>query len=219
MFNLWGKIRVDGTEAKKDAAKAGQSIAQSMGKEMRQQFKGGIMRFLGAGAVLGFATGQMGRAGEITRGASRMGIGTDAFQELEMLAEKFGISVEEAREMGRTDPLKFVSAMESIRGSKGILDKETVSGLKEASDAVKELKIEATPAVAKSANLATRALRFPGESMAGWAAFRDLINTKFGSPANAIALQRLISLQESQLNELRGIKDNLAPTHGASGSW
>src|SRR6187399_3262222 len=95
MFNLWGKIRLDGAEAKKDASKA----AGQLSKDFGQQFKSGVLRFVGAGAIISVVQHQMRQAMEITKGSVKSGLSVEAFQELTKGAELLGVSMEELREL------------------------------------------------------------------------------------------------------------------------
>ena len=112
---------------------------EEAGKLFGQQFKAGIMRFVGAGAILSVVTNQIKKALDIQGKSIQMGISPEAVQELQRFTELTGLSVDQLKEvLGRVGMEKFAAVMERIQAEGGILDDQTVKELAEVGDKFKE---------------------------------------------------------------------------------
>ena len=125
MFTLWGKIKLDGTEAHRDARRLGRQIAREFG----QQFRSSLRRFAGLGAIIGGAFRGIHEAEEIQRGAARMGLSTEAYQRLRQASDDMGVSPEELAPMiPRLGP-EFREYIRGLRENRPLLDPEAIKAL------------------------------------------------------------------------------------------
>jgi len=125
MFSLWGKIKLDGAEAKRDAQRIGSQVAREFG----QQFRSTLRRFVGIGAILGGVSHGMNEAEEIQRGAARMGLSTEAYQRLRQASDDFGTSPEELARMAPSMGPEFQNYIRGLRQNRPILDPEAIRAL------------------------------------------------------------------------------------------
>lgn len=138
MFYLSAKISGDATpiiDSFKKVEKAAKSSGTSAGQHFGNEFKSTMLRFIGAGAIISQVNRLVQQAVQIEAGAMREGLGIEAFQEMQRLAEMTGRSIKELRESGGINSEvaeKLASALEAVRASGGILDSSTVQQLAEA---------------------------------------------------------------------------------------
>src|SRR6186713_1372065 len=156
MFSLWGKIRLDGAEAKRDAAKAG----QSMGNVVGQQFSGALKRFIGAGAILGFVNNQLSQARDISRGSTRAQLSPEAYQEMFTAAEMLGTSIDKLQEVAPQMGKDFVDLMAFIRSRGGIIPDKAVEDLEKVNNAMISGKGPGATATAGALDFLARLGRF-----------------------------------------------------------
>ena len=154
MFSLWGKIRLDGTEAKKDAAKVGTAFGNQIG----QQFSSTMKRFIGAGALISLGQRQVAQATAISTGAGKAGISVEAFQELTKAADHFGISVEELQKVAPQLGKPFEEYMDLIRKKGGIMDKDTVAALVKTGETVEGITNQMAPGIAGATDFTGRTI-------------------------------------------------------------
>jgi len=253
MFNLWGKIRLDGGEAKKDAEKAGKGIGQSIGSTVQAQFKGTLLRFLGAGAVIGVVKNIMQQAVQIQRDALKEGISVEAFQELSKGAERLGISVAELRKAAPDIP-SFGRFMELIQSRGGIMDQKTIDAFNRLSDSLVTFTAAVAPYIARVLEDATNILggapgaysgfgtaargALSGNPMMMQAGYdtwlkgvdRIVHGDRFKTPQGGGSSSELVNVTrdvqnainkqgENQTRELKGVREALSPSSGASGFW
>lgn len=137
------QLRSELNRAKKDSTSGGVAA----GKAFADQFKAGMMRFLGAGALISALQKAAQQALQIQAGSVKMDLSPEAFQELTKAAELLGMSVEELQTAAPTVAKEFESLMESIREGGGILDSETVATLADTADAMERLWGQMQPAL------------------------------------------------------------------------
>jgi hypothetical protein len=140
MIGLLFRIGGDSSPLKKELEKTkvnAHEAGQVVGKEFATQFKGAIMSFIGAGAIVGFAKKTLQEALRIDKDAMRQGLNVEAFQELERAASAVGMTVEELREAAPMVADSFTKLLASVRESGGILDAKTVQQLADAAEQLK----------------------------------------------------------------------------------
>lgn len=155
MFKLIFRILADATGfnrtlktdlpvvAKESGNKAGKAAGDEMSKVMGAQLKAGIMRYLGAGALLSVATKAVMDAATMMADAVKLGLDPEAYQELTKAIAMTGLTMDELRKKAVETPEAFAKLMETVRAQGGILPKETIEQLVQAKVAMDELR-EAT---------------------------------------------------------------------------
>jgi len=126
--------------AKEGGKRAGHAAGSEMGKVMGAQIKAGIMRYLGAGALLGALTKFATDASEVVKGAMQKGLSTDAFQEMQKAMELTGLSYDELVEKASLAPAEFTKLMETIRANGGIIPQDAIDGLKQTKELMDGMK-------------------------------------------------------------------------------
>lgn len=124
------QFRREVDKTKKDAASGGVGA----GKAFADQFKAGMMRFLGAGALISALQKAAQQALQVQTGSIKMDLSPEAFQELTKAAELLGMSVEELQTVAPSVANEFEALMESIREGGGILDADAVQTLADTAD-------------------------------------------------------------------------------------
>lgn len=150
MLGLKINIGGDTSQLRGAMAKAkGEAVSGGIGagKAFADQFKAGMMRFIGAGALISALKNAAQQALQVQTGSIKLDLDPEAFQELTKAAELLGMSVEELQTVAPTVAKEFDALMESIREGGGILDSETVATLADTADAMERLWGQMQPAL------------------------------------------------------------------------
>lgn len=144
LFKIMGDMspfRKAMTDTKKEAHTGGETVGKAFGA----QFKAGMMRFVGAGAIISTFVKAAKDALQIDAGAIKLNVSPEAFQELTKAAEMLGMSVDELRQVAPEAAKEFEDMMSKIREGGGILDSQTVEMLADTADAFDELWTKIQP--------------------------------------------------------------------------
>ncbi len=148
MVGLLFKIMGDMSPFRKamaDTKKEAHAGGDTVGKAFGQQFKAGMMRFVGAGAIISTFVKAAKDALQIDAGAIKLNVSPEAFQELTKAAEMLGMSVEELRLVAPEAAAEFETLIARIREGGGILDSQTVEMMADTADAFDELWTKIQP--------------------------------------------------------------------------
>jgi hypothetical protein len=140
IYKIYGDINPIRKALTVDAPAAAAKGGSEAGKLMGAQFKSAILRYVGAGAVLGLVTQLASKAAETLKGAQKAGLDVEAYQELQKAVEQTGLSMEELLEKAKLVPKEFEEMMRSIRAQGGIISKGDVENLNEVNDMMTSIK-------------------------------------------------------------------------------
>lgn len=131
LFKFFGDSKplvAEGDKAKAALSKKGGEVGKAFG----EQFKGAVMGFVGAGAIIGAVRKMAQDAVRIRAEAAIEGVGVEEFQKLEIAAKSVGMSVSELREAAPGLASEFAALMDAVESSSGIMDAGTVKNLADA---------------------------------------------------------------------------------------
>ena len=147
-FNRTLKTEMPAT-AKQGGKLAGKAAGDEVGKQVGAQIKAGIMRYLGAGALLGAVKKFSEEASEIVKGAMAAGLSTDAYQELQAAMKQTGLSMEELQKSAALAPAEFTRLMETIRANGGIIPQDAIDGLRKTKELMDGMKADSMAGIFK----------------------------------------------------------------------
>lgn len=124
----------------KEGEKAAKVSGGIMGKEIGGQLKASVMRYIGAGAILGELSKLAEKSSKILSGAAERSVGVEAFQELALAAEKSGLSIEQIQNLARELPVDFAKMMDGIRQGGGIIPEDEVRRFAEIKATMNEIQ-------------------------------------------------------------------------------
>jgi|GEM_PF-6057532 len=143
IYKIMGDINPLKTALTKDAPAAAAKGGSETGKFFGAQFKGAVLKYIGAGAILGTITKLASDAARIVKDAAQANVGVEAVQELQKAAEKTGLSLDELKEKAMAAPKEFAALMKSIREAGGILSKEDVENFAKLDEMMSRIKSKA----------------------------------------------------------------------------
>lgn len=177
MLSLLWKFLGDNSPIKKamaDTAPAAKQSGSEIGKVFGSQFKASVMRFIGAGALIGLVQKQMADAVKLEGDALRKGLGVEAMQELEEATRQTGLTLAELQKVAPSSGAaleKFARLMESIRAAGGIVDEKTVKQLADVADSLRQITRQVAPVMAAALKIISAAtifgMRLPNIALGG----------------------------------------------------
>lgn len=144
MISLVYKIFGDNSPFRKTVTKDMPADAQKggdeSGKMFASQFKAGIMKYIGIGALTGVITNLVKESAAIMEGAIKESLDPETFQILTKASEQSGKSLQELRELMKEFPREYAAMSEAIRQQGGIISNQDVENLAQIERSMREIK-------------------------------------------------------------------------------
>jgi hypothetical protein len=143
IYKIMGDVNPFKQAVTKEAPAAAAKGGSEAGKFFGAQFKGAILKYIGAGAILATITKLAADAAQIVKDATQADLGVEAFQEMRKAAELTGLSIDELKKKAIEAPKEFAALMKSIRETGGILKKEDVENFAKLDEIMSRVKSKA----------------------------------------------------------------------------
>lgn len=139
MISLIFKILADASPFR-SVLKGLPNVGAQAGSMIGQQFKAGIMRYIGAGAVLGGISSLASEASSIVKDAMSKDMGIEEFQVLTKAAEMANMTLEELLKTARDAPQDFKVLTDAARESGTVMSEDSVRKLSNLKDRAESTK-------------------------------------------------------------------------------